>query len=58
VILDEDGTLGIATVSPTGVQVLAKASILDHLSWTPPTLSATRLFVRDRKTIAAFDLAK
>lgn len=56
VILDEDGTLGLATVSPAGLQVLAKAPILDHLAWTPPTLVGTRLFVRDRKTIAAFDL--
>jgi outer membrane protein assembly factor BamB len=58
VILDEDGTLGLATVSPTGLQVLAKASILDHLSWTPPTLSGTRLFVRDRKTLASYELGK
>jgi outer membrane protein assembly factor BamB len=58
VILDEDGTLGLATVSPTGVQVLAKAPILNHLAWTPPTLSGTRLYVRDRKTIAAFELGK
>ena len=58
VVLDEDGTLGLATVSPTGVQVLAKAPILDHLSWTPPTLAGTRLFVRDRKTMAAFELGK
>ena len=58
VILDEDGNLGLATVSPTGLQVLAKASILDHLAWTPPALSGTRLFVRDRKTIAAYELGK
>ena len=58
VILDEDGNLGLATVSPTGVQVLAKASILDHLAWTPPSLSGTRLFVRDRKTMAAYELGK
>jgi hypothetical protein len=36
--------------------VLARATLLDHLSWTPPTLSRTKLFVRDRKTIAAFEL--
>ena len=58
VILDEDGTLGLAVVSPNGLQVLAKAPILDHLAWTPPSLSGTRLFVRDRKTIAAFELGK
>lgn len=58
VILDEDGNLGLATVSPTGLQVLARAPILDHLAWTPPALSGTRLFVRDRKTMAAFELGK
>ena len=58
VILDEDGTLGLVTVSPTGLQVLTKAPILDHLAWTPPTLVGTKLFVRDRKTIAAFDLGR
>ena len=56
ILLDEDGHLGLATVSPEGMKVLARATILDHLSWTPPTLSGTKLFVRDRKTIAAFDL--
>ena len=56
IILDEDGTLGIATVSPEGLKVLARASVLEHLSWTPPTLAGTQLFVRDRKTIAAFEL--
>ena len=56
VILDEDGTLGLATVSPQGLQVLAKASILENLSWTPPTLVGTKLFARDRKNIVAFEL--
>jgi outer membrane protein assembly factor BamB len=56
IILDEDGTLGIATVSPQGLKVLARASILDHVSWTPPTLAGTTLYVRDRKNIAAFEL--
>jgi len=56
VILDEDGNLGLATASATGLNVLAKASLLNHLSWTPPTLLGTRLYVRDRKNIAAFEL--
>ena len=49
-------TLGLATVSPEGLKVLARAPILQHLAWTPPTLAGTQLFVRDRKTIASFDL--
>jgi len=56
VILDEDGTLGLATTAPDGLKVLAKASILQNLAWTPPTLVGTHLYVRDRKTIEAFDL--
>jgi outer membrane protein assembly factor BamB len=56
VILDEDGNLGLATVTPQGLQVLAKAPILENLAWTPPTLVGTRLYARDRKNIASFEL--
>jgi outer membrane protein assembly factor BamB len=57
IVLDEDGTLGLATLSPQGLKVLAKASVLKHLAWTPPTLVGTTLYVRDRQTISAFDLS-
>jgi outer membrane protein assembly factor BamB len=56
IVLDEDGTLGLATVSPQGVKVLARADVLSHIAWTPPTLAGTTLYVRDRKNIAAFNL--
>jgi outer membrane protein assembly factor BamB len=56
VVLDEDGMLGLATVSPQGLKVLARSSVLTNLAWTPPTLAGTTLYVRDRRTIAAFDL--
>jgi hypothetical protein len=36
--------------------VLAKAAILENRAWTPPTLVGTRLYARDRKTIASFEL--
>lgn len=58
IVLDEDGTLGLATVSPRGLKVLARAQILENLAWTPPTLVGRTLFVRDRKTIAAYDLGQ
>ena len=57
-ILDEEGHLGLGVVSPKGLQVLARAAILGPMAWTPPTLVGTRLFVRDRKTIAAYELGK
>ena len=58
IILDEEGTLGLATVSASGLKTLARAKILEKVSWTPPTLVGTKLFVRDRKTIAAYELGK
>lgn len=57
IVLDEDGTLGLATVSGQGLNVLAKAAVMEGRAWTPPTLVGTRLYVRDRQTIAAFDLS-
>jgi len=56
ILLDEDGNLGLVALSPAGLKVLARASILQNLAWTPPTLAGTTLYVRDRKTIAAFNL--
>jgi outer membrane protein assembly factor BamB len=57
IVLDEDGTLGLASVSPQGLKVLARAQILENLAWTPPTLVGRTLYVRDRRTIAAYDLS-
>lgn len=58
VILDEDGSLAIATATPQGLTVHCKAQVLQNLAWTAPTLVGTRLYVRDRKTIAALELGK
>ena len=57
IVLDEDGTLAITTVSPQGIKVLARAQILENRAWTPPTLVGRTLYVRDRHTIAAYDLS-
>jgi outer membrane protein assembly factor BamB len=56
IVLDEDGTLGLATVSPQGLKVLARAEVLKNRAWTPPTLVGTTLYVRDRHTLSAFEL--
>jgi outer membrane protein assembly factor BamB len=58
IILDEDGHLGLATVTPQGINVLARADVLANVAWTPPTLAGTTLYVRDRRTIAAFALGQ
>jgi outer membrane protein assembly factor BamB len=56
IILDEDGTLGLALVTADGLRVLAEADVLRNNSWTAPTLSGTRLYLRDRRTIKALAL--
>src|SRR5678816_4200214 len=57
IILDEDGNLALATASPTGLKVISKVSVLKNLAWTVPTLVGTKLYLRDRRTIAALDLS-
>lgn len=57
IILDEDGNLALATVSPTGLKVISKVSLLKNLAWTVPTLAGTKLYLRDRQTILAVDLS-
>lgn len=56
IVLDEDGALGLVTVSPSGPKVLARAQVLTRNAWTPPTLAGARLYIRDRKTLRALDL--
>ena len=56
IILDEDGDLAIARATPERFQVLSRVSLLKRISWTPPTLVGTRLYLRDRATIMALEL--
>jgi outer membrane protein assembly factor BamB len=56
VILDEDGELAIASPGQSGLQIHAKTSVMKKLAWTAPTLSGTKLYLRDRGTIMALDL--
>ncbi len=57
IILDEDGNLVLATVSPAGLKVISKVSLMKNLAWTAPTLVGTKLYIRDRQTIMAVDLS-
>lgn len=56
ITLDQDGNLMIAHPSPQGFKILAKAPLLSHLSWTPPVLVGTRLYIRDRRSLLAVEL--
>ena len=56
IILDEDGQLILATPTATGLTVQSKVNLLNNRSWTVPSLSGTRLYLRDRKNILALEL--
>jgi outer membrane protein assembly factor BamB len=56
VTLDQDGNLMIAYPSPEGFRITARAALLTNLSWTPPVLVGTRLYIRDRRSMMAVDL--
>ena len=56
IILDEDGQLILATPTAEGLTVQSKVNLLSNQSWTVPSLSGTRLYVRDRKNILALEL--
>ena len=56
ITLAQDGMLMIAHPSPQGFKIAAKAELLTSLSWTPPALVGSRLYIRDRRTMMAVDL--
>jgi outer membrane protein assembly factor BamB len=58
IIMDEDGDLALARLTPEGVTILAEARIFDTTSWTVPTLVGTTLYARDRQKIVALELGQ
>ncbi len=53
-ILDEEGVLALATPTETGLTGHGKIRVLENNSWTPPTVVLTRVYVRDRRNLAAY----
>jgi outer membrane protein assembly factor BamB len=57
ILLDQDGKLALAAVTPKGLTVLAEVEeFLKRTAWTVPTLVGRTLYVRDRERIVALDL--
>jgi hypothetical protein len=58
IIMDEDGDLAIARLTPDGATILSQARIFDTTTWTAPTLVGTTLYARDREKIVALNLSR
>ena len=56
ILLDEDGNLGLVTMSAEGLKVLARAAAATATSWTVPTLIGKTLYIRDRVNVIALDV--
>ena len=57
IILDQDGNLSLAKLSPAGMTLLGTApSLPKSNAWTPPTLVGNSLYIRDRHEMMALDL--
>ena len=56
IMLDENGTLSLAVMTPEKLTVLAKHKFLNKPAWTVPTLTGTTLYLRDTKEIMALSL--
>ena len=58
IFADEEGHLGLAGVSPKGLEVHSKVKMLGLQAWTVPSLVGTTLYVRDRSDIMALDIGE
>ena len=56
IVMDEDGDLALARLTPQGATILTQAKIFETTTWTAPTLSGTTLYARDREKIVALSL--
>ncbi len=58
ILLDGGGQLALLELTPEGMEIRSQAQIVDDVTWTPPTLIGTSLYVRDKTRLRAFDLAR
>jgi len=56
ILLDGEGRLALVDLSPEGLDVRAQFQLLESRTWTAPTLTGTRLYVRDRQKMMALEL--
>jgi len=55
-VVDDDGTVAMASISRAGMKVLGEAQLLRANAWTVPLVSGSILFVRDRHKLIALTL--
>ena len=56
IVLEEDGHLALASMSPEGLKIRSTVELFQGRAWTVPSLVGKYLYVRNRATIMAFEL--
>ncbi|MCH2210772.1 MAG: PQQ-like beta-propeller repeat protein [Fuerstiella sp.] len=56
IVLQEDGTLMLATMTAEDLTIHSTVKLFDELAWTCPTLDDKRLYIRNREKIMALVL--
>lgn len=55
-LLDEKGSLGLVTLSPEGLKVHARVQLREETTWTGPSVSGQRAYVRTKTELIALEL--
>jgi outer membrane protein assembly factor BamB len=58
IVFGEQGSLALVEISPKSYKELSQFKLCDERTWTVPTLSGGRLFVRDGKDLVCLKVAK
>ena len=56
IMVDENGTLALAIVSPSEFKLLSKVQLTEKVSWTAPTLVDGILYLRDQNKLMALNV--
>ena len=57
-VLSDRGRLAMIEATPKGYNELARAQVIEGKSWTSPTFSNGKIYLRNQKEMACYDLTK
>ena len=58
IVLSDRGKLAMIEATPQGYNELARAQVIEGKSWTSPTFSDGKIYLRNQKEMACYDLTK
>ena len=56
-MLGDEGTLALVEANPTAYREKGRVQIFDGKTWTAPSLSGGKLYLRDQKQVVSLDIS-